>query len=204
MKNLAIAALLGLTNATLLNQSDIDAERLFLEHLNTHGKSYGTVEEFEFRKQIFMDTLKEVQEWNANEKNTHTLDTNFLATWTKDERKKLNGYRADMVSEKREKYLDDSVLDSEVDWRERGAVSPVKNQGECGSCWAFSATQALEGAEQISGGYLFYLAPQFLVDCDPIDHGCQGGLMDYAFNFLETHKMMQEADYPYIGKVSPK
>ena len=87
-----------------------------------------------------------------------------------------------------------------VDWREKGAVSAVKNQGQCGSCWAFSAVGALEGLNAISSGKLEEFAEQALVDCSKNgNQGCSGGLMDYAFSFTEQGIPL-ESDYQYTGR----
>jgi len=86
-----------------------------------------------------------------------------------------------------------------VDWVKKGAVTPVKNQGQCGSCWSFSTTGALEGAWKIATGKLDSLSEQQFVDCDHVDDACQGGLMDNAFTFAESNAICTEASYPYKG-----
>ena len=80
-------------------------------------------------------------------------------------------------------------------------TTPVKDQGQCGSCWAFSTTGSVEGAYKIATGKLLSLSEEDLVECDTDegDQGCQGGLMDNAFKFIEKHGLAAEAAYPYIS-----
>jgi C1A family cysteine protease len=97
------------------------------------------------------------------------------------------------------------ALKESVDWETVGAVSPVKDQGQCGSCWSFSTTGALEGAVFIKTGILYRFSEQQLVDCDTFknggkDHGCNGGLMDNAFSWVgKNNGLCMEADYPYVS-----
>jgi C1A family cysteine protease len=88
-------------------------------------------------------------------------------------------------------------LADSVDWTTNGAVTDVKNQGQCGSCWSFSTTGSLEGAWQIATGNLVSLSEQQFVDCDQVDHGCQGGLMDHGFAYAEKNAICTEDSYPY-------
>lgn len=93
---------------------------------------------------------------------------------------------------------DSEELPSEVDWVRAGAVSPVKDQGSCGSCWAFSTTGSLESAFQIARGQLVSLSEQQQVDCDhAINRGCSGGSMDGALRWSQSHDLCTEESYPY-------
>jgi cathepsin F/cysteine peptidase B len=92
------------------------------------------------------------------------------------------------------------ALASSVDWRSKGAVTQVKDQAQCGSCWAFSSTGGIEGAWKLAGNSLTSVSEQELVSCDKIDSGCNGGLMDNAYDWLKKSKKGQivtEAAYPY-------
>ncbi|KAL5705150.1 Cysteine protease xcp1 [Ranunculus cassubicifolius] len=103
-------------------------------------------------------------------------------------------------------YRDVVDLPKSVDWRKKGAVTQVKNQGQCetygfvGSFWAFSTVAAVEGINQIVTGNLTSLSEQELIDCDkPFNNGCNGGIMDYAFSFIvKNGGLRKEDDYPYL------
>uniref|UniRef100_A0A2N9IJ45 Peptidase C1A papain C-terminal domain-containing protein n=1 Tax=Fagus sylvatica TaxID=28930 RepID=A0A2N9IJ45_FAGSY len=100
------------------------------------------------------------------------------------------------------KYENVTVVPSTLDWRKKGAVTPIKDQGQCGCCWAFSAVAAMEGITQLTTGKLISLSEQELVDCDTSgeDQGCEGGLMESAFQFIKDNNgLTTEASYPYNG-----
>jgi len=114
--------------------------------------------------------------------------------------KRMNGYKK-LSANKIPKVFDESK-NGDINWVDNGAVTPVKNQGQCGSCWAFSAVGSIEGAEQIKTGTLTSYSEQQLVDCAGGSYGnlgCNGGDMDAAFKYVEDNEIETEANYPYKG-----
>jgi KDEL-tailed cysteine endopeptidase len=149
------------------------AEQTFIEHLAAHGLSYGTQEEYKFRLNIFATKDAEYAMINADPANTFTVGHNQFSTFTKDEFKKLLGARTE--SKNAIHILDERDLVTTVDWRTKGAVNPVKNQGQCGSCWAFGAVACVEAAHFLKTGDLLSISEQEVVDCDRTSAGCSGG-----------------------------
>jgi cathepsin F len=115
--------------------------------------------------------------------------------------KTRNGYRP-TVGATQAPLLDVSNLDSSYDWRDHGAVNPIKDQGQCGSCWAFSTVANIEGVGAVETGKLLDLSEQQLVDCETIDAGCNGGLPSNAFQYMIDNGMGLEGEsaYPYTAK----
>jgi C1A family cysteine protease len=140
-------------------------EQKFFSFIAENNRYFATRAEYRERLNIFSKYLHEVDAHN-NAGHSWTLGVNAMADWTADERKKLTGTKVEMKKEWNIKVLNESNLADEVNWVTKGAVTPVKNQQQCGSCWSFSTTGALEGAHQIATGKLVALSEQQFVDCD--------------------------------------
>jgi cathepsin L len=141
--------------------------------MSEYGLSYGTPEEYQFRMAIYAAKDAEYREINANPENTFTVGHNKFSTWTQEEYKRILGGKMEVPTT--EPVILEEPSNDAVDWRQKGAVNAVKDQGQCGSCWAFSATAAVEGEHFIKTGKLLVLAEQQVVDCDTTSYGCNGG-----------------------------
>jgi len=122
----------------------------------------------------------------------------MFTDWTQQEIKTMLGYKQ-VEGRKPSEELDTSNLQDSVNWVTKGAVTPVKDQGHCGSCWSFSVTGSLEGAEFVKNGDLKSLSEQEIVDCDIRNNGCQGGNMEWAFYYTEHNGIELDKDYPYTS-----
>jgi C1A family cysteine protease len=145
-----------------------------------------------------------IREFNINKAPTegYTMGINQFADWTKAEYKSLLGYKPERKQPNNITVFDTSNLAGSVDWTTQNAVTPVKNQQQCGSCWAFSTTGAVEGALAIKNKKLVSLSEQELVDCAGSfgNQGCNGGLMDDGFKYITASGDEQENSYPYTAK----
>merc|ERR1712168_952658 len=173
-----------------------------------HNKQYEeTVEKI--RRVIWEKNLALIRQHNLEADlgmHTYTLGINEYADWSNEEFKDfLTGYRPSNSSVKGAHFIAPSNVQvpDEVDWRKEGYVTPVKNQLQCGSCWAFSTTGSLEGQTFEKTGKLVSLSEQNLVDCSKAEgnHGCEGGLMDFGFEYIYKNDGIDtETSYPYEAK----
>jgi C1A family cysteine protease len=183
--------------------SDVEGgvQTRFMEHVANYGISYGTQEEYDFRMTLFAKRDAAYNEINEDPENTFVVAHNMFSTLTEDEAKKWMGRKPTHLANSTLEVEEINAIEAaEVDWRVKGAVNPVQNQAQCGSCWAFSSTAALEGAHFIKSGELLKLSEQQFVDCDKTSSGCNGGLEIWAFNYAEKNAIETEKTYPYVGK----
>jgi len=178
----------------------VSADPNWTEFKAQHGRVYGEQEETS-RYEIFSANAKLVDEVNSKGL-PYRLAINKFADWTREEYKGLLGFVPRPIP--RALHLGTHVPSGaatlpSLDWVARGAVTPVKNQGQCGSCWAFGTTGGVEGAWQVATGKLLELSEQELVDCSSANDGCNGGLITEAFAYLEGHDICSESAYPYTA-----
>jgi cathepsin L len=183
-----------------------NAEFEYMQYVAKFNKQTNDVEEFHARMANFQAAdayIKEVNQSNGN----WTAGHNQFSDWHYAEYKAILGYRRSELMTKNIKVFPETNADT-VNWTEKGAVTPVKDQGQCGSCWSFSTTGSLEGAHQIATGELLSFSEQQLVDCAGIKYGnmgCNGGLQTYAYNYYEAgHKAELEKTYPYTSGTTRK
>uniref|UniRef100_A0A2P2L5B1 Uncharacterized protein MANES_16G095100 n=1 Tax=Rhizophora mucronata TaxID=61149 RepID=A0A2P2L5B1_RHIMU len=176
----------------------------FARFANRYGKRYETEEEMKLRFAIFSENLDLIRSTN-NKALPYTLAVNQFADWTWQEFQKHRlGVAQNCSATKKGNYkLTDDILPEMKDWRQEGIVSPVKDQGHCGSCWTFSTTGALEAAYHQAFGKGISLSEQQLVDCAGAfnNFGCSGGLPSQAFEYIKYNGGLEtEEAYPYTGK----
>uniref|UniRef100_A0A1D5R1S8 Cathepsin L1 n=1 Tax=Macaca mulatta TaxID=9544 RepID=A0A1D5R1S8_MACMU len=197
---------LGIASAALTRDHSLDAQ--WIKWKAKHKKLYGMNEEG-WRRAVWEKNMKMIEQHNqeySQGKHSFTMAMNAFGDMTNGEfRQVMNGFQY-QKHRKGKEFQEHLLLEipTSVDWRERGYVTPVKNQGMCGSCWAFSATGALEGQMFWKTGKLISLSEQNLVDCSwpQGNEGCNGGFMDNSFRYVqENGGLDSEASCPYEGKV---
>jgi len=181
-------------------------ESLFFDHVKQYSLKIDG-EEYAKRVQIFADNYDQIEAHNSQNLG-YTLGLNQFSHMTLSEFHDfvhLGGTRpAHLRKSSGEKVhsapLDTATLPAAVDWVSEGAVTEVKNQGNCGSCWAFATVASLEGAYYLKTGNLLEFAEQQLVSCDDVDAGCNGGWMEDAYTWIQQNKgLTTEDQYPYTS-----
>jgi C1A family cysteine protease len=192
----------GAKKASLAASDEPDYVGMWTKFKNDYNKDYsGNGEDEQKRFDIFKKNVDIIEEHNAK-KLSYWLGVNEFADQTSEEFFSTHlGYKGEKARFGATVPFPNitDVADS-IDWVAKGAVTPVKNQQQCGSCWAFSPTGALEGAFKIAGNALTSLSEEDLVQCNSVtDSGCQGGLMDNAFNWVQQNGICSESAYPYTS-----
>jgi cathepsin L len=207
---LAILAVL-IACASAASVFDVTLDNQWSIYKSVHGKSYG--KDDSMRRLIWEANHRFVAKHNAEFKagiQTYEVEINRFADMTLEEfRTMYNTYNASKVMKARQGTpykVSGSANPDEVDWRKEGYVTPVKDQGQCGSCWAFSTVASLEGQHFKATKELVSLSEQNLVDCSRAEGnpGCNGGLMDQGFDYIHKNGGIDtEASYPYVPQTRP-
>jgi cathepsin L len=209
MKFALVTLALMVACASAASIFDGSLDQYWMQYKKQHSKFYTSVEEETTRRLTWESNLRYIQQHNIEAdlgKHTYWLKMNKYGDMTNQEFvRTLNGFnmtRAMKSAVNRPTFLKPSnvKIPDSVDWRTQGYVTPVKDQGQCGSCWAFSAVASLEGQHFKQSGKLVSLSEQNLVDCSGNfgNMGCDGGLMDQAFQYIQANKGIDtEQSYPY-------
>uniref|UniRef100_A0A7N0ZS58 Uncharacterized protein n=1 Tax=Kalanchoe fedtschenkoi TaxID=63787 RepID=A0A7N0ZS58_KALFE len=206
---LSLALVLGMASSFDFHEKELETEESFRALYDRWRREHTvsrSLHEKERRFNVFKENVKFVHEFNKQDQ-PYKLQLNKFADLTNHEFK--NAFASSKIGHHRMfrgaprgngtfMYANVGRVPTAVDWRKKGAVNPVKNQEQCGSCWAFSTVAAVEGIHQITTSQLVSLSEQQLVDCDTTENqGCNGGLMDVAFEYVKTNGLTTEEDYPY-------
>jgi len=210
MKSIFVVVFLSvILSASAISLFNLAADE-WEEFKSFHGKKYTNEVEDRFRMKIYLENRHRIAKHNVQE-NGFSLAMNKYGDMLLHEfTSRVNGYRPELRNTSLHLLQAGTFITPEhvtipdtVDWRTKGAVTPVKDQGQCGSCWSFSSTGALEGQHFRKTGKLVSLSEQNLVDCSGKygNEGCNGGLMDNAFQYIkENNGIDTETTYPYEGE----
>lgn len=184
------------------------SQQSFVHYAAQYNKSYGSVEEYNFRFDQFMRTDLEIETFNAKPNQTSTVGHNKFSDWTAEEYDRVMGNNPSMLAHpwNARDFCDElCLLEDTIDWISAGDTTPVKDQGNsCGSPWAFAATALLESnwAIETLGKEHVSLSEQQLVDCSTDDKGCSDGFFGNALWYGYDHKFLLNSDYPYKGETN--
>ncbi|PQQ21770.1 vignain-like [Prunus yedoensis var. nudiflora] len=212
---LSLALVVGVAQSFDFQEKDLASEDSLwdlYESWRSHHTVSRSIDEKHKRFNVFKENVKHVHNTNKGDK-PYKLKLNKFADMTNHEFRSV--YAGSKVKHHRMlqgeqrgdggfRYENVDIVPPSVDWRKKGAVTPVKDQGQCGSCWAFSTVVAVEGINQIKTHKLVSLSEQELVDCDTEQNqGCNGGLMELAFQFIKQNGgLTTETNYPYRAEDS--
>ncbi|XP_020088824.1 fruit bromelain-like [Ananas comosus] len=186
-------------------EADDSMMKRFDEWMADFGRVYSDDAEKMRRFEIFKDNVNRIEAFNRRGGNSYTLGINQFADMTNDEIVAQHvglSLPLNMTNLEPSVSFEDvnmSAIPQSIDWRDYGAVTPVKNQGTCGSCWAFSSIATVEGIYKIKTGQLISLSEQEVLDCT-VSNACTSGWVHKAYEFIIANKgVTTEANYPYVG-----
>jgi len=200
MKYLALVLLIAVVSSQSIPSWVYDS---FDHWMTKNNKTYDSPTEKNYRVGVYYANIIYIHQTNAAQ-SSFTLGANSFADLTTSEFLEMyTGVSVNSTKNTTGTPMTRSTqsVPASIDWSQKGAVTPIKNQGQCGSCWAFSTTGSLEGVYQIATGTLDSFSEQQLVDCSSSygNQGCNGGLMDDAFNYVAAEGIELESTYPYKG-----
>jgi len=194
----ALAAIAGVYLYTRSNPTPEPVEEAFANYVSQFRKSYFSADEYSMRLATFKKNLAEIE--TLNREDTATYGVNQYSDWTHEEFMVLNG--ALEQEDPATVYVEDNAgvtPQGSVDWRSKGVLNPVKDQGSCGSCWAFATAGVASDKYCIGTGgkesHVF--SPQYLVDCNTKESACRGADTIRVIPFIEEHGLPLESCYPY-------
>jgi len=199
----------------LKDWSNLDSSYDFVAYTKEFRKVYKTKEETLMRKKIVEDRIKMIMTHNKNPDATFKMAVNHMVDHTDEELKSMRGLHKGLLYDKHRsrmqappKKIDPEVLKAlpkNVDWRNQGVVTPVKDQGRCGSCWSFASAEVIESIYARATGQLVELSEQHILDCTPNPNhcggtgGCAGGTAELAYENLKNVGIASEWVYPYVS-----
>lgn len=193
----SLIMLLSIVGSIRCEQSILSSE--FERYIQTYQKTYSS-EEYPLKFNVFKKNWNYIQTHNSKSTTWKLKSNQWMdMTWNEFSSTRLGVFRPKSISTLSFLNLSVSSVPKELDWRKKGVVNAIKDQQQCGSCWAFSAIGAIESAVAIQKGTLYDLSEQQLVDCSSSygNAGCNGGLMDDAFKYSEHTGLCQTKEYPY-------
>ncbi|KAL8111723.1 hypothetical protein AgCh_019435 [Apium graveolens] len=207
---LSLALVVGVAKSIEFSAKDLETDESLwdlYERWRSHHTVSRDLSEKQTRFNVFKSNVRHIHKVNKMDK-PYKLQLNKFADMTNHEFRnsygsKVKHYRSLHGSRSKTEFMHENTdnLPPSVDWRKKGAVTPVKNQGQCGSCWAFSTIAGVEGINKIKTNKLVSLSEQELVDCEPDNNGCNGGYMENAYEFIkENGGITAETLYPYKAK----